>query len=199
MYTEEAAPQQGAGIQNNLGNAYGDLPTGDRCENLRRAIECYEAALTVYTEEAAPHQWARTQNNLGNAYQKLPTGDRGENLRRAMEYYEAALRVWTEETDPVSHAELLNSIAWVLAHDMEPSRPSEALPLAEKAVSLAPESATLDTLAHCYYRLERWSEALEAWDRALALDPSYVDDYNAYEGLELREMVEEARRRASEA
>jgi len=45
----------------------------------------------------------------------------------------------------------------------------------------------------------RWSEALEAWDRALALDPSYVDDYNAYEGLELREMVEEARRRASEA
>jgi tetratricopeptide (TPR) repeat protein len=199
IYTEEAAPHDWAMTQNNLGIAYANLPTGDRGENLHRAIEHYEAALRVRTEEEAPHEWATTQNNLGTAYSDLPTSDRGENLRRAIEYYEAALRVYTEEADPEGHARLCNNLAWVLAHDMEPSRPSEALPLAEKAVSLAPESATLDTLAHCYYRLERWSEALEAWDRALALDPSYVDDYNAYEGLELREMVEEARRRASEA
>ena len=31
--------------QNNLGNAYLRLPTGDRGENLRAAIECYERAL----------------------------------------------------------------------------------------------------------------------------------------------------------
>ena len=30
--------------QNNLGTAYGDLPTGNRGENLERAIACYEAA-----------------------------------------------------------------------------------------------------------------------------------------------------------
>ncbi len=41
------------------------LPTGDRGENLRLAIERYEAALRVRTEEAAPHQWAMTQNNRG--------------------------------------------------------------------------------------------------------------------------------------
>jgi len=182
-----------------LANRLWDVPQRDIRGPLQRAIECYQAALRIYTEETAPQEWATTQNNLGTAYSDLPTSDRGENLRRAIEYYEAALRVYTEEADPEGHARLCNNLAWVLAHDMEPSRPSEALPLAEKAVSLAPESATLDTLAHCYYRLERWSEALEAWDRALALDPSYVDDYGAYEGLELREMVEEARRRAAEA
>ena len=30
--------------QNNLGNAYLNLPTGDRGENLNKAIACYEAA-----------------------------------------------------------------------------------------------------------------------------------------------------------
>ena len=34
--------------QNNLGTAYGNLPTGDREENLQRAIACYEAAIRGY-------------------------------------------------------------------------------------------------------------------------------------------------------
>ena len=34
---------------NNLGAAYWKLATGDREENLRAAIEAYEAALTVLT------------------------------------------------------------------------------------------------------------------------------------------------------
>ena len=43
--------------QNNLGVAYRDLPTGDRGDNLRRAIACYEAAARGFdvvglTEEA---------------------------------------------------------------------------------------------------------------------------------------------------
>ena len=31
--------------QNNLGMAYSQLPTGDRGENLRRAVACYDLAL----------------------------------------------------------------------------------------------------------------------------------------------------------
>ena len=60
--------------QNNLGIAYSDLPTGDRGENLRRAIACYEAALRVYTEADFPSDWAVTQNNLGIAYSEPPDG-----------------------------------------------------------------------------------------------------------------------------
>ncbi len=66
--------------QNNLGNAYVNLPTGDRGANLRRAIDCFEAALRVYTESDFPADWAMTQDNLGVAYRSLPTGDPGEDL-----------------------------------------------------------------------------------------------------------------------
>ncbi len=84
-----------AGCRNNLGNAYRSLPTGDRGENLKNAIGCYEAALRVRTEDGFPVDWALTRNNLGNAYGNLPAGDRGENLKNAIGCYEAALRVYT--------------------------------------------------------------------------------------------------------
>jgi predicted ATPase/class 3 adenylate cyclase len=99
-----------AACQNNLGNAYWYLPTGDRGENLWRAIGYYEAALRVYTERKFPKDWAMTQNNLGNAYGMLPTGDLGENLGRAIGCYEAALRVRTEREFPVHWAMTQNNL-----------------------------------------------------------------------------------------
>ena len=44
VHTANDAPSDWAGTQNNLGNAYSQMPIGDRAENLRRAIACYEAA-----------------------------------------------------------------------------------------------------------------------------------------------------------
>jgi hypothetical protein len=90
--TERDLPHDWATTQNNLGNAYTGLPTGDHGDNLQRAIACFEAALRVLTERDFPRDWARTQNNLGGAYGGLPTGDRGDNLRRAIACYEAAAR-----------------------------------------------------------------------------------------------------------
>src|SRR5947208_615630 len=80
--------------QNNLGAAYSDFPTGDRAENLKRAIACYEAGLQVCTPETFSVSWAMTQNNLGEAYSDFPAGDRAENLKRAIACYEAALQVF---------------------------------------------------------------------------------------------------------
>jgi predicted ATPase/class 3 adenylate cyclase len=99
-----------ASAQNNLGGAYQNLPTGERGENLRKAIQCYEAALQVYTERDFPVHWAMIQNNLGSAYWNLPTGDRGENLRKAIECYKAALRVRTEQDFPVDWATTQNNL-----------------------------------------------------------------------------------------
>ena len=98
---EKLGAEAMAGADNNLGNAYGDLPTGDRGDNLRRAIACYEAALRVRTE-------ARLPAGLGDDPEQprasptadLPTGDRGDNLGRAIACYEAALRVCTEARLP---------------------------------------------------------------------------------------------------
>ena len=103
-----------AAMQNNLGNAYLRLPTGERGANLGRAIASYEQALTVYTAEAAPLDYAMTQNNLGNAYLNLPTGDRGANLGRAIECYQKALTVYTSEAAPRNYAMVQNNLG--LAH-----------------------------------------------------------------------------------
>jgi predicted ATPase/class 3 adenylate cyclase len=99
-----------AGADNNLGKAYWELPTGDRGDNLQRAIACYEAALRVWTEREFPDDWALTQNNLGIAYGSPPIGERGENLRRAIACYEAALRVWTEREFPRRWAAVQNNL-----------------------------------------------------------------------------------------
>ena len=54
VYTREAYPEQWAGTQMNLGNAYSDRIRGERAANLEAAIERYEAALQVRTREAYP-------------------------------------------------------------------------------------------------------------------------------------------------
>jgi tetratricopeptide (TPR) repeat protein len=102
--------QKAAFIQHNLGVAYRELPGGNREENLRRAIACFEHALLVRTRETFPSDWARTQNNLGTAYSELPGGNREENLRRAMACFEHALHIYTQETFPSEWAMTQNNL-----------------------------------------------------------------------------------------
>jgi len=112
-YTIEEAYEVADAIargDHNLGFAYASLPTGDRGDNLRRAIACYEAALRVLAESEFPQDWAMAQNNLGNACASLPAGDHGDNLRRAIACYKAALRVRTESGSPLDWAETQNNL-----------------------------------------------------------------------------------------
>ena len=51
-----------------MGNAYRELPGGDRAVNLGKAIGCYTQALRFRTAEATPLDYAATQNELGAAY-----------------------------------------------------------------------------------------------------------------------------------
>jgi len=112
-HQENGRREREANAQINLGNAYQTLPTGDLGENLRKAIECCQAALRVLTERDFSVDWAGVQNNLGIVYANLPTGDRSENLREAIQYYEAALRVYTERDFPVSWAMTQNNLGIV--------------------------------------------------------------------------------------
>ena len=77
VFTPEAAPFDYAMTQNNLGDAYRQLPVGDRAANLQQAIACFEQALRVRTPEAAPLDYAMTQNNLGVAYRRVAGGGPG--------------------------------------------------------------------------------------------------------------------------
>ena len=94
----DKAPSFYGTIQNNLGNAYLELPTGDRATNLEQAIRCYQEALRFWTPETAPLDYARVQTRLGLAYYELSTGDRSANLEQAIRCFQEALRFRTPES-----------------------------------------------------------------------------------------------------
>ena len=37
---------------------------GEKTENIKKAIECFENALIIYTPESFPKEWEETQNSL---------------------------------------------------------------------------------------------------------------------------------------
>jgi hypothetical protein len=76
------------------------MPTGDKAANLNKAVQCYEAALTVRTKTAAPSDWAITQIGLGAVWFAMPGGEKGENFGKAMGYFKAALSVSTRDGNP---------------------------------------------------------------------------------------------------
>ncbi|MBD1940316.1 CHAT domain-containing protein [Microcoleus sp. FACHB-68] len=110
VYTRQAFPQDWAGTQNNLGNAYLERIQGEQAENLELAIACYQAALQVHTRQAFPQDWAMTQNNLGNAYLERIQGERAENLEIAIACYQAALQVHTRQASPQDWAGTQNNL-----------------------------------------------------------------------------------------
>lgn len=103
-----------ANAQNNLGIDYQNLPTGDRYENLRRAIEYHTAALEYFTAEEMPMEYAMTQNNLGTAYADLAViedyGYRIVYLKRAIDCYHAALVYRTPRVASRNYAETQNNL-----------------------------------------------------------------------------------------
>ncbi|NER32453.1 MAG: tetratricopeptide repeat protein, partial [Symploca sp. SIO1C4] len=74
VYTQQAFPTDWAMTQYNLGIAYYDRITGEKADNLERAISCFQQALEVRTQQAFPTDWAMTQYNLGLAYKNRITG-----------------------------------------------------------------------------------------------------------------------------
>jgi predicted ATPase len=61
-----------AACDNNLGNAYCNLPTGDRGENLTRAIACYKAALRGYQAVGATDEVRRLSELIARLKRGLP-------------------------------------------------------------------------------------------------------------------------------
>jgi WD40 repeat protein len=74
-----------------------------------------------------------------------------------------------------------NGLAWHLVAGPDDLRdPEAALPLAEKAVRLAPMQAYLNTLGVVYYRLGRWADAIAALDRSVAATPGEATAFDTF-------------------
>jgi hypothetical protein len=63
---------QWAMTQNNLGNAYQDLPSGDRAANLRQAIACYQAAIRGYEAAGLTEEVAQLRQYIASLQQHTP-------------------------------------------------------------------------------------------------------------------------------
>jgi hypothetical protein len=104
VWTREAAPERWAALQNEIGSAYQEMPSGDRAANLSAAIAHHESALEVFDPVRHALSWAWTQSALAAAYQCLPTGSSISNARAAVAYHQRALDVLTPESAPLGWA-----------------------------------------------------------------------------------------------
>ncbi|MEG4631732.1 CHAT domain-containing protein [Microcoleus sp. AR_TQ3_B6] len=142
LNNREPGSEKFAQTQNNLAVAYSNRINGSRAENLERAIEFCQAALTVRTLEDFPEYWAGTQNNLAKAYRNRINGSRAENLERAIEFYQAALTVRTLEDFPEDWATTQNNLANAYGNRINGSR-AENL---ERAIEFFQAALTVRTL-----------------------------------------------------
>lgn len=100
VFTHNTYPEQWAGIQGGLGNAYCEKFQGDRAENLELAIKHYKLALQIIMPERFPQVWGTIQNNLATAYIERIRGERAENIDLAITACELGLQFCKPETFP---------------------------------------------------------------------------------------------------
>src|SRR5207253_1612540 len=77
FYDPSRSPYNWAAITTNLGNAYLSLPDGsDFLTNIKKAKECYEAAIGALNERDFPEAWAGSCVNLGVVLMMWPGSQR---------------------------------------------------------------------------------------------------------------------------
>ncbi|MEU3619776.1 CHAT domain-containing protein [Streptomyces sp. NPDC006872] len=109
-YTREDDPLKWGTIKNHLGAAYGQRLSGDRAENLERAVRhCTDS---IGTRPVGSLDWALFTGQLGQLYRDRRFGDPRENHDRAVAAFEQALTVFDREDHPYEWARLRNSTGY---------------------------------------------------------------------------------------
>jgi CHAT domain-containing protein len=111
FFTQVSFPEQWAGTQHHLANAYRQRIRGNQAENIERAIDIYEKVLKIYTRKEFPTQWAGTNHNLANAYRDRIRGNQAKNIDKAIVIYGEVLEVYTQEAFPDKWAMTQNNLA----------------------------------------------------------------------------------------
>lgn len=150
------------------------------------AMKEYEKARKLMSNDYRPLFY------LGNIYYKKGDYSRAEKL-----YREAF------ELNPES-GDILNNLAWVYIDRKELEKAQVEI---ERAISIKKNPYYLDTLANIYNEMERYDEALEILEDAIAITPSdntellYVEYSLAgdiYEKMGMHSKAQEARKKAEE-
>jgi CHAT domain-containing protein/tetratricopeptide (TPR) repeat protein len=170
-------PVQWGVTVHNLAIAYRRRILGNPKENIDRAIDLARQALEVRTRERSPRRWASTLCTLGNAWSKRQD-ETSESLHRALDAYESALEVATPASDPQTAATILRNLAKIrgvlyLRHgegDAESALAAGQAALEIHQLDTAPNDHrhVADILGTILFGLERWGEAAQAFQFALA-------------------------------
>jgi tetratricopeptide (TPR) repeat protein len=113
-------PTEFAMLQNNLGNALQYARSGHPIENNLRALEAYDASLTVRNARDTPAEYANTMANKANCLRNLPDDPEepgagsGKRLRQSGEHYREALRVFELIGDGVKASIVREALAEVI-------------------------------------------------------------------------------------
>jgi tetratricopeptide (TPR) repeat protein len=100
-------PQAYASTMMNLGTALRQLRSGDKQQNVLKAVRCYRQALRIHKLQTSPRQFAELCNNLGNACMTCPGRDETcatRHTRYAIRHFERALQVWSSRQYAYYHA-----------------------------------------------------------------------------------------------
>jgi len=123
----------------------------DRLGHFDEAVKQFQTILTIDPKNAA------AMNYLGYSW-----ADKGTRLEEAEKLLRKAVSL-----DPESGA-YLDSLGWVR---LKRGDPQEARPLLEKAVLYSPDPLIYDHLGDAYLAGQHPEAALQAWSKALSMDP----------------------------
>jgi CHAT domain-containing protein len=112
VYTREHYQLHWAMAATNLALMYLDRLTGDKRENIQRAVDLLTEVGTVYTRNAYPERWARNEMNLGVAWSRLAELDKGStsNWRQAAAHCRQALTLFTFDAYPQDYLQTVRNL-----------------------------------------------------------------------------------------
>jgi tetratricopeptide (TPR) repeat protein len=108
--------------------------SGDRAENLERAIECSGAAIETLPSESV--EWAHEMSNLGVLYRERRLGDRRENSRMAIAAFQEALQFFTRDGYPYGWARVQNSMGLTYLNQPDSGGEEEAISAFKAALTV---------------------------------------------------------------
>jgi tetratricopeptide (TPR) repeat protein len=126
--------------------------------DLRREVGIYSFALAL------------DPFNFGSYLRRASAHSRLGEVPQAIDDYKwtlMLLALGNQQRVDQAQAGICNSLAWLYVTGPEKLRdPNQALPLAQKAVRIAPENSNYrNTLGVVYYRLGQWDAAVETFER----------------------------------
>jgi CHAT domain-containing protein len=191
LSSSEKALNTRAVAQNNLGTVYLkcsqdiDQNEAEISENIERAINTCQDALSFVSRLDCSETWAQIENNLGVAYSGRRKDGKKENIERAFAHYQNALSVYHSDAYPFEYVSIKNNLGILYSNSLEENREEniekaiachrEALEISERYSLNLIRATTLHHLGTAYCdrvkgdRLQNITEGIAYYQAALQI------------------------------